>query len=54
MREKLENLQLENVIGFPEKFKLINNPGELYKQIGNSVCIPMVKEIAKQIKEQLL
>ena len=39
-------------MGFPESFK--KNPilGEAYKEIGNSVCVPMVQEIAKQIKRQ--
>lgn len=42
------------IMGFPEKFKKINNTSELYRQIGNSVCVPMIKEVTKQIKEQLL
>lgn len=42
------------IMGFPENFIKINNTSELYRQIGNSVCIPMVKEISKQIKAQLL
>jgi len=41
-------------MGFPEGFIKINNNSELYRQIGNSVCIPMIKEITKQIKSQLL
>ena len=41
-------------MGFPENFIKINNLSELYRQVGNSVCVPMVKEIMKQIKEQLL
>jgi DNA (cytosine-5)-methyltransferase 1 len=28
--------------------------GECYQQIGNSVCIPMIYEIAKQLKQQNL
>jgi DNA (cytosine-5)-methyltransferase 1 len=51
---KLTIKECYRIMGFPETFKLINNPGELYRQIGNSVCIPMIKAIAKQIKEQLL
>lgn len=42
------------IMGFPEKFSKIKNLGESYRQIGNSVCIPMIKEITKQIKRQLL
>lgn len=42
------------IMGFPDEFKKISNTGELYRQIGNSVCIPMVREITRQIKKQLL
>jgi len=41
-------------MGFPDKFKKISNTAELYRQIGNSVCVPMIREITKQIKQQLL
>lgn len=41
-------------MGFPDKFKLLNNKSELYKQIGNSVAIPMIKAVSEQIKTQLL
>ena len=41
-------------MGVPDKFVKTNNLGEAYRQIGNSVCVPMVKEITKQIKAQLL
>ena len=37
-----------------KEFKFIENKAELYKQVGNSVSIPMVREIGKQIIEQLL
>ncbi len=42
------------LMGFPDNYIKINNTSELYRQIGNSVCVPMVKEVIKQIKEQLL
>lgn len=42
------------IMGFPKKYRFIENRGELYKQIGNSVSIPMVRELGKQIKKQLL
>jgi DNA (cytosine-5)-methyltransferase 1 len=51
---KLTIKECYRIMGFPDKFKFIDNPGELYRQIGNSVCVPMIKEITKQIKEQLL
>jgi DNA (cytosine-5)-methyltransferase 1 len=40
-------------MGFPEPFKLHPNLGECYKQIGNSVCIPLFQELAIQIREQI-
>ncbi len=42
------------IMGFPDEFKMIGNTSELYRQIGNSVCIPMIQEIATAIKAQLL
>lgn len=39
-------------MGFPEDFKKIGPKSELYKRIGNSVCVNMVEAIAKQIKLQ--
>lgn len=54
MVRKLTIQECYRIMGFPDKFKLINNRGELYKQIGNSVAIPMIKAVGRQIKEQLL
>jgi len=51
---KLTINECYRIMGFPDKFIKIKNAGELYRQIGNSVCIPMIKEIMKQIKAQLL
>lgn len=51
---KLTINECYKIMGFPEKFVKINNTAELYRQIGNSVCVPMIKEISKQIKAQLL
>ena len=42
------------IMGFPETFKIHPNLGESYKQIGNSVCVPMVEAIAKEILNQNL
>lgn len=40
-----------NLQGFPKSFKLPNNiaRGQLYKQAGNSVVVPMVQQIAKEV-----
>ncbi len=36
--------------GFPQDFKLPNiSDCHLYKQAGNSVCVPVIERIAKQI-----
>lgn len=51
---KLTIQECYRIMGFPDKFKMIYNRGELYKQIGNSVAIPMIKAVAEQIKTQLL
>lgn len=40
------------IMGFPETFIRDNNISEAYKQIGNSVVIPMVYEIAQSILRQ--
>ena len=41
--------------GFPQKFYFPNTItiDDAYKQIGNSVCVPVIKRIAEQIKRVL-
>ncbi len=51
---KLTIKECYRIMGFPDNFKLINHRGELYKQIGNSVAVPMIKAVGEQIKLQLL
>jgi DNA (cytosine-5)-methyltransferase 1 len=51
---KLTINECYKIMGFPDNFIKINNSSELYKQVGNSVCIPMVESIMTQIKAQLL
>lgn len=51
---KLTIQECYRIMGFPDKFRLINNRSELYRQIGNSVAIPMIKGVAEEIKNQLL
>lgn len=51
---KLTLKECVRVMGFPEGFKIPVPNGEAYKQIGNAVCIPVVEELAYQIKKQLL
>ena len=41
-------------MGFKDDFKLLGSKAKLYNRIGNSIVIPMVEEIAKQVKIQIL
>lgn len=40
------------IMGFPENYKKISSTAEQYKQLGNSVCVPMIAAVAEQIKIQ--
>lgn len=40
------------IMGFPDDFKRVSSVAEQYRQIGNSVCVPMVEDVAYEIKEQ--
>ena len=52
---KLSPKECFNLQGFPKNFKLPSdvNRSQLYKQAGNSVVVPVVRSIAKQIMEVL-
>ena len=53
--DKVRKLTLDEVyrfFGFPEDFKKVGAKGKLYERIGNSVCVPMIKQIASQIQIQ--
>lgn len=52
---KLTPKECFNVQGYPIDFKLPENVsnGQLYKQAGNSVVVPVVRRIAEQIAEVL-
>jgi DNA (cytosine-5)-methyltransferase 1 len=39
--------------GFPDTFKLVLADTHLYKQFGNSVSVPVIVAIAKEIKKKL-
>lgn len=51
---KLTMNECYRLMGFPDEFIRDTSISEQYRQIGNSVCIPMIQAIIKQIKEQLL
>jgi DNA (cytosine-5)-methyltransferase 1 len=40
------------LMGFPNKFRKVATNGVLYQQVGNSVYVPMIAELARQIKIQ--
>jgi DNA (cytosine-5)-methyltransferase 1 len=42
------------LMGFPDSHKKLSVTGQLYRQIGNSVAIPMIRAVGEQIVEQLL
>ena len=51
---KLTPRETFNVQGFPKDFKLPNiSNGQLYKQAGNSVVVPLIKRIANRIANAL-
>lgn len=51
---KLTIRECYRIMGFPDSFKISDKKQEAYKQIGNSICVPMVYSIAQQIKFQNL
>ncbi len=51
---KLTIKECYRIMGFPDTFKIHDSPTECYKQIGNSVCVPMIYQLAAQIKQQNL
>lgn len=42
------------IMGFPEKFNKISATSEQYRQLGNSVCVPMIEAVANEIHNQFL
>lgn len=51
---KLTINECYRLMGFPESFIKDKSISEEYRQIGNSVCIPMIQAIIEEIKKQLL
>lgn len=50
---KLTPREWARLQGFPDTFKLILSDTHLYKQLGNSVSVPVIKAIAIKIKKKL-
>ena len=40
------------IMGFPETYIKVSSIGEQYKQLGNSVCVPMIRAVATEINNQ--
>lgn len=40
------------IMGFPENFIKPSAIGEQYRQLGNSVCVPMIRAVAQEINNQ--
>jgi DNA (cytosine-5)-methyltransferase 1 len=40
-------------MGFPKNFKIPVSRTQMYRQMGNSVAVPVIKELAKFIKKEL-
>ena len=36
-------------MGFPDDFKFPVSRTQMYRQIGNSVCVPMIRAVAKKM-----
>ena len=51
---KLTIKECYRIMGFPDTFKMHNSIAECYKQIGNSVPVPLIRQLASQIIEQNL
>lgn len=55
-KEKVRKLTLTEcyrLMGFPNNFKKIGAISKQYNRVGNSIVVPMVEEIAKEVKNQL-
>lgn len=42
------------IMGFPDEYKRISILSDQYRQIGNSVCVPMIQAIGNEIIQQIL
>lgn len=49
---KLTLSECWRIMGFPESYQKVSSVCEQYKQLGNSVCVPMIAAVAKEIYSQ--
>lgn len=45
----LSELECKRIMGFPDEYKIPVSRTQMYRQFGNSVAIPVIEEIAKQM-----
>ncbi len=50
---KLTIKECYRLMGFPDNFKKVGASAKLYNRMGNAIVVPMVEEIAEQVKQQL-
>ncbi len=50
---KITPKEASRLQGFPEDYKIQVSDTQAYKQFGNSVAVPVIKELAKSIKEAI-
>ena len=50
---KLTPREAARLQGFPDDFKITVSDTQFYKQMGNSVAVPVIREIAKNIFKSL-
>jgi DNA (cytosine-5)-methyltransferase 1 len=49
LKRKLSVLEAQRIQGFPDKFKFPVSDNQAYKQLGNSIALPVVKKIAQSL-----
>lgn len=52
-RRRPSSRELLRLQGFPDSFKIVVSHQEIRRQTGNSVAVPMIREIAKKIDKEL-
>ena len=50
---KLSPKEAGRLQGFPDDFKIVVSDTQAYKQFGNSVAVPVIEALAKNIKKEL-
>lgn len=50
---RLTPRECARLMGFPESFKIVVSDTQAYKQFGNSIVIPVVEKVAKQVLKNL-